>query len=100
MARVVRRVLAYELVGDSRHLLLRLHDGDAGLQPSDSDQPLLAAAFEASEVVAIGIGGQRYPQTDVIDTVTIEACGRDAHHRERPAVQTDRSSDDALIAVE
>ena len=100
MALVVVRVLANEIGSDSRHLFLRLDDCHARSQPPDSHQPLLAASFEASEIVAVGVGSQRYPQAVAVDAMTIESRSRDADHRKGSTIQPDRSSDDVSIGVE
>src|SRR4029450_5330827 len=97
MPLVVIGILADQISGDSRHVLLRLTDRDAWLEPPDSHEPLLSTSLEALEIVTVRRGGERQPQSDAADTMTVEVRAGHANHGEGAAVESDRLADDLSI---
>ena len=87
------RVLALELGGDARQVLLRLLDGHAVAQARHREEAPVAARFR--------LGGKRRrdPGVDLLAGEE-EVCRHDAHDGVGDAVETQRRSDDRGIAGE
>ncbi len=69
---VVVRELALQTGRDAGHLIPRLLEADARLQPADAHQPLASAERDPPQIVAIGIGGDRHPQALLLERVSGE----------------------------